>query len=50
VILYQRTEFADSMIDERTVMEATPNGRSAQEIADLWKHVCAQMTMRAAAA
>jgi chromosome partitioning protein len=50
VILYQRTEFAASMIDGRTVMEATPNGRSAQEIADLWKHVCAQMTMRAAAA
>jgi chromosome partitioning protein len=49
VILYQRTDFAASMIDGRTVMETTATGRSAQEIAELWKHVCAQMSMRAAA-
>jgi len=49
VILYQRTEFAASMVDGRTVMEATPNGRSAHEISELWKHISAQMTMREAA-
>ena len=48
-ILYQRTDFAASMIDGRTVMETVPNGRSAQEIAELWKCVYAQISMRAAA-
>ena len=48
-ILYQRTDFAASMIDGRTVIEAAPAGRSAQEIADLWKCVYAQISMRAAA-
>jgi chromosome partitioning protein len=48
-ILYQRTDFAASMIDGRTVMEAAPNSRSAQEIAELWKCVHAQISMRAAA-
>src|SRR5258708_21981303 len=49
VILYQRTDYAGSMIDGRTVMEAATTGRSAQEIAELWKHVYAQINMRAAA-
>ncbi len=49
VILYQRTDFAASMIDGRTVMETTATGRSTQEIAELWKCVSAQMSMRAAA-
>ena len=49
VILYQRTDYAGSMIDGRTVMEATTTGRSTQEIADLWKHIYAQIHMRAAA-
>jgi len=49
VILYQRTDFAASMIDGRTVMETTATGRSAQEIAELWKCVSAQIRMRAAA-
>lgn len=49
IILYQRTEFAASMIDGRTVMESSVNGRSAQEIADLWKYVSAQMRVREAA-
>ena len=48
-ILYQRTDFAASMIDGRTVMEAAPNGRSAHEIAELWKCVYGQISMRAAA-
>jgi chromosome partitioning protein len=49
VILYQRTEYAASMIDGRTVIEAAPSGKSAQEIADLWSFVYAQIGMRAAA-
>jgi chromosome partitioning protein len=48
-ILYQRTDYAASMTDGRTVMEAAPNGRSAQEIAGLWQHVHAQIAIRAAA-
>jgi chromosome partitioning protein len=46
VILYQRTDFAASMIDGRTVMETTATGRSAQEIAELWKCVSAQIHRR----
>jgi len=50
VILYQRTDYAASMIDGRTVMEAgSPSGRSAQEIADLWRHVDEQLNVRVAA-
>lgn len=49
VILYQRTEYAASMIDGRTVLEAAPSGKSAQEVADLWNFVYAQTGMRAAA-
>jgi chromosome partitioning protein len=49
VILYQRTDFAASMIDGRTVMEMTAAGRSAKEIAELWKFVAAQSSLRAAA-
>lgn len=39
VIVHQRTEFAASMIDGRTVMEVNPQGRSAQEIEQLWAYV-----------
>jgi chromosome partitioning protein len=49
VILYQRTEYASSMIDGRTVMETSALGRSTQEIAVLWKYVYAQISMREAA-
>ena len=50
VILSLRTDYAASMIDGRTVMEAGGStGRSAQEIAELWNQVCAQTSMRAAA-
>lgn len=43
VTLFQRTDFASSMIDGRTVQEIDPNGRSAGEIIQLWKYVFAQM-------
>ncbi|HKR93660.1 ParA family protein [Novosphingobium sp.] len=39
VTLHQRTDFAASMIDGRTVMEVDPNGRSSQEVAALWNYV-----------
>jgi chromosome partitioning protein len=43
-ILYQRTEWASSMINGRTVLETGPAGRSAREVTDLWEYACAQMT------
>jgi chromosome partitioning protein len=49
VILYQRTDYAASMIDGRTVMELAPSSRSAAEIAELWKYVHTQFRKRAAA-
>jgi chromosome partitioning protein len=49
VILYQRTDYAASMIDGHTVLETVTASRSTQEIADLWKHIYGQMNMRVAA-
>lgn len=37
--IHQRTDFAASMIDGRTVMEVDPDGRSAAEITELWTFV-----------
>ena len=39
ITIHQRTDFAASMIDGRTVMEVDPNGRSAQEVGALWGYV-----------
>lgn len=39
-IIHQRTDFAVSMIDGRTVMELAPNSKSAAEIEALWTYVC----------
>lgn len=39
VTLHQRTDFAASMIDGRTVMEVDPKGKSAREIELLWTYV-----------
>ena len=39
ITVHQRTDFAASMIDGRTVMEVDPKGRSAAEIAELWSFV-----------
>lgn len=39
VTLHHRTDFAASMIDGRTVMETDPDGRSAQEVRELWAYV-----------
>jgi chromosome partitioning protein len=43
VTLYQRTDFAASMIDGRTVQEIDAGGRSAAEITELWMYVSAQL-------
>ena len=43
VTLYQRTDYASSMIDGRTVQEIDAEGRSAQEISDLWRYVETQL-------
>lgn len=39
VAIHQRTDYAASMIDGRTVMETDPRGRSAAEIISLWSYV-----------
>jgi len=39
VTIHHRTDFAASMIDGRTVMEADPKSRSAAEIVELWNYV-----------
>ncbi len=39
ITVHQRTDFAASMIDGRTVMEVDPKGRSAAEVTALWAYV-----------
>ena len=39
VTIHQRTDFAASMIDGRTVMELPASRRAAREIADLWDYL-----------
>ena len=43
VTLYQRTDFAASMIDGRTVQEIDAGGRSAEEVKNLWSYVFTQL-------
>lgn len=38
-IVYQRTDFASSMIDGRTAQEVSANSKSASEVKDLWKYI-----------
>lgn len=40
IIVHQRTDFAVSMIDGRTVMELDAKSRSTAEIEALWTYVC----------
>lgn len=42
-IIHDRVDFASSMIDGRTVMEIDPRGRSASEVAELWKFCKARL-------
>jgi len=39
VVLHHRVDFAGSMVDGRTVGEASPKSASAKEIADLWVYI-----------
>jgi chromosome partitioning protein len=43
VTLHQRTDFASSMIDGRTVQELDPKSKSAEEITTLWNYVSTQL-------
>ena len=43
VNLHHRVDFAASMIDGRTVMEARPNGKSAEEVVALWDYFESRM-------
>ena len=43
VTLFQRTDFASSMIDGRTVQQLDARSKSAAEISDLWKYVNVQL-------
>ena len=43
VTLYQRTDFAASMIDGRTAQEIDPGSRSAGEVEALWNYVSTQL-------
>ena len=39
ITIHQRTDFAASMIDGRTVMETDPNGKSSAEVQALWAYI-----------
>lgn len=43
VTIFQRTDFASSMIDGRTVQEIDEKSRSASEIVELWRYVSAHL-------
>jgi len=43
IIIVQRTEFAESMIDGRTVQESNPSGKSAAEVEELWTYLAGQL-------
>ena len=45
-IIHQRSDFATSMIDGRTVMEVARRSRSAAEIAALWAYLDARLSAR----
>ena len=48
VTIHQRTDFAASMIDGRTVMELPRAGKSAEEVANLWGYLNGRLTQRTA--
>lgn len=43
VTIFQRTDFAASMIDGRTVQEIDATSRSTEEVDKLWKYVSTQL-------
>jgi chromosome partitioning protein len=44
--IHNRTDFAASMIDGRTVMEVEPEGKSAEEIVALWDYLHLRLMRR----
>jgi chromosome partitioning protein len=46
VTIHNRTDFAASMIDGRTVMEIEPDGKSAEEVRELWEYIDARLLRR----
>lgn len=46
-IIYQRTDYASSMIDGRTAGELDPSSKSAHEIVELWNYVNAHFSKHA---
>ena len=46
-VIHQRTDFAASMIDGRTVMEISTRSRSPDEIRDLWSYIKGRLFRRA---
>lgn len=46
VFIQHRTDFASAMIDGRTVCEIAPNGRSSDEIRQLWDYLAGQLDRR----
>ena len=50
VTIYQRTDFATSMTDGRTVQELDPESRSAEEIKQLWTYVSKRISKQASRA
>ena len=47
VVMYQRTDYAGSMVDGRTIQELDPTSKGALEIAALWTYVSARLPMNA---
>jgi chromosome partitioning protein len=45
-VIHQRTDFAASMIDGRTVMEIRTRSRSPEEIEQLWGYISARLENR----
>ena len=43
VTIHQRTDFAASMIDGRSVMELDPHSQSAQEVSQLWQYISSRL-------
>ena len=48
IMIHQRTDFAASMIDGRTVMELPRAGKSAEEIVNLWRYIDSRLAQRSA--
>ena len=44
VTIHHRTDFATSMIDGGTVMEARPDSKSAEEINELWRYLFTRLS------